>query len=82
MLWMNDLTIAIIEEDCHKIGQLIDCVPKIEDIATAKRALVLITQAIFILENAKRETFQTMQKIKQTKAFLLSNEAKRARFIG
>lgn len=82
MQWMNDLTIAIIEEDCNTIGQLINCVPKIEDITTAKRAMILITQAIFIVEKAKRETFQTMQKIKQTKAFLLSDEAKKARFIG
>ncbi len=82
MQWMNNLTIAIIEEDCNKIGELINSVPKIEDIATAKRALILITQALFIMEKAKRETLQTMQKIKQTKAFLLSDEAKKARFIG
>ena len=81
-MWMNNLTIAIIEEDCMQIGKLMDCVPKVEDISTAKKSLILIAQALIILEKAKNDTFQTMQKIKQTKAFLYSDEAKQARFNG
>ena len=79
--WMNDLTIAVIEKDCFKIGELIKALPEFTDINTAKNALALIAEAIVVVENERNETFATMQKIKQTKAFLMEDEAKKPRFI-
>jgi len=82
MPWMSDLTLAVIEEDVAKIGALMLDPPVFEDIPTAQSALALIAQAISIVEKQKSETLATMQKIKQTKAFLMADEAKNARFIG
>ena len=81
MQWMNDLTIAIVEKDSLKIGELIKTLPEFTDIDAAKHALALIGEAIVVVENDRNETFATMQKIKQTKAFLLDDEAKKPRFI-
>ena len=81
--WMNELSLAIIEENCEQIAHLVDTFPSIQDTKEAKQALVLIIQAQDILEKAKKETLLTMQKIKQTKRFLLNaNETKYYRFIG
>jgi hypothetical protein len=79
---MNDLTLAIIEEDISKIGRLMQEPPLIEDITMAECALALISQAITLVDKEKNETLATMQKIKQIKAFLLADEAKNPRFIG
>ena len=82
MPWMSDLTLAIIEEDVATIGKLMQTPPSFEDIPTAERALALIALAIELVDKQKNETLATMQKIKQTKAFLLADEAKNPRFIG
>lgn len=82
MQWINDLTVAVIEEDSYRIGVLIDCMPSFENIQTAKEALILIKNALHVVEKQKSETFEIMQKIKQTKIFLLSDEAQKSRFIG
>lgn len=82
MAWMNDLTIAVIEEDSFRIGALMSCVPEFTDLNEAKSALALIGKAIEIVDRQKEEALMQMQKIKQTKAFLLSDEAKHHRFIG
>ena len=39
MQWMNDLTIAVIEEDALRIGELVKSVPDFHDIETAQNAL-------------------------------------------
>jgi len=82
MPWMSDLTLAIIEEDISKIGRLMQEPPLFEDITMAECALALIAQAITLVDKQKNETLATMQKIKQTKAFLMADEAKNPRFIG
>lgn len=82
MQWMNDLTIAVIEEDALRIGKLIESVPDFQDIETAKHALALIARSIEIVERQKKETFEMIQKIKQTKAFLLAEEEAKSGFIG
>jgi len=82
MPWMNELKLAVIQEDSVALGKLMQCPPDFEDIPTAQSALALIAQAISIVEKQKSETLATMQKIKQTKAFLMADEAKNARFIG
>ena len=80
---MNELSLAIIEENCKKIAHIVYTFQSIQDTKKAKQALVLIIQAQDILEKAKKETLLTMQKIKQTKRFLLNaNETKYYRFIG
>lgn len=72
MSWINDLKIAIIEEDIEKITSIADSLPKFQDINDAKEALNLIREAIKIVKNKKEETLDIMNKIKKTKAFLTS----------
>ncbi len=81
MQWMNDLTIAVIEEDALRIGKLIESVPDFQDIETAQNALALIAHSIEIVERQKSETYAMMQKIKQTKAFLLAEEEAKNGFV-
>jgi hypothetical protein len=72
MKWMNNLKIAVIENDITAIGKLIQNVPEINDLDQAKESLALIKEAILIVELEKEKTLKTMQKLKQTKAFLSS----------
>lgn len=73
MNWITDLKLAIIDKNISKIGKLIKEVPKIDDMAKAQEALALINEAINIVDNEKEETLRSMNKIKQTKAFLHSH---------
>jgi len=72
MSWINDLKIAVIEEDIDNITSITDSLPKFKDMNDAKEALTLIQEAIKIVKNKKEETLDIMNKIKQTKAFLTS----------
>jgi len=73
MNWITDLKLAIIDKNISNIGKLIKEVPKIDDMAKAQEALALINEAINIVDNEKEETLRSMNKIKQTKAFLHSH---------
>lgn len=70
MQWMNNLTIAIVENDVQKIAELIQDVPKFDDLDKAHEALSLIQEAIKIVDAEKAKTLEIMKKIKQTKAFI------------
>ena len=72
MSWINDLKIAVIEEDIDNITAITDSLPKFKDMNDAKEALTLIQEAIKIIKSKKEETLDIMNKIKQTKAFLTS----------
>jgi len=72
MSWINDLKIAVIEEDIDNITTIANSLPKFQDINDAKEALNLIREATKIIQNKKEETLDTMNKIKKTKAFLTS----------
>lgn len=82
MQWMNDFKIALIEEDVSRIASLLQSQPTLDDPALAKEMLALIQNALHLVKAEQKETLNTMLKIKQTKAFLLSDEASKARFIG
>lgn len=82
MPWMSDLKLAIIEEDSFRIGKLISCVPDFTELEPAKEALALIACAIEVVEKQQKELKIALQKVKQTKEFFLSDEAKSSRFIG
>ncbi len=70
MNWLTDLKLAVIQKDITSIGKLIKNIPNISDIAKANEALALINEAINIVEDEKSKALITMNKLKQTKAFL------------
>jgi len=73
MRWLNSLKISVINNDINNIGKLINEMPNITELAEAKEALALIKEAITIVDMEKQNTLNTLNKIKQTKAFLESS---------
>lgn len=70
--WVNNLKIAVIEKNITAIDKLIQNIPEISDLNIARESIALIKQATLIVEAEKKQTLETMQKIKKTKAFLSS----------
>ncbi len=70
MTWTNNLKVAIIEEDMDSISKALNGLPNFEDLDEAKEALSLIQTAINLAKEKKKETLETMNKIKKTKEFL------------
>ena len=73
MIWLNNFKIAVIEEDIEKIGTLITEVPKFDTKTRAEEALALVKEATIIVDLYKSKTLKSMNKLKQTKAFLDSH---------
>ncbi|MCF6172717.1 MAG: hypothetical protein L3J44_02890 [Campylobacteraceae bacterium] len=72
MLWINDLKVAIIEEDTKSIANLTKNLPDFTILDEAQEALSLVKTAIDLIDKKKQEALETMKKIKQTKNFLSS----------
>ncbi len=70
MKWVNNLKIAIIEEDTDNISKVLDRLPNFKDLDEAKEALSLIQTALDLVKKKKQEVLETMNKIKKTKEFL------------
>lgn len=72
MTWNNAFTIALIEEDAQKISQLLDTMPLFETIEDASQAQGLIQEALALMCAEKEKTYEAMQKLKKTRAFVAS----------
>lgn len=70
MTWLSSLKIAIIEEDIIQIEALMEELPKHETKESAKEALALMSEAIKLIESKKRQSLESMNKIKQAKTYL------------
>ena len=70
MTWLNELKVAIIEEDIIKIGSLTKEIPSYDSKQKAEEALALIGEAIKLVDDKKQQTLASMSKIKQTKSYL------------
>lgn len=76
MKWIEKLKLAVIERNVSQIETLsVQMVPKFESKAQAQEALALLQEAIQIVDDEKKKTLDTMNKIKKTKAFLSSSYA-------
>lgn len=73
MSWIEHFTIAIVEKNPTQIGKLIDVMPAFETKEEASWARALIKEALHVVEVQKDETLDSMQKIKKTRAFLMSS---------
>lgn len=74
MIWNSALTIAIVEKDIEQIEKLIDMMPLFIDVNEAVTAQALLQEALNVVSALKDETNESMQKIKKTRAFLLSSD--------
>ncbi len=74
MKWLNDLKIAVIEENIDKIEKLMNIFPdSFENTAKANEALALTKRAIEIIENKKAQTLKEMKKIKKIREFVINS---------
>jgi len=71
--WLNELKIAVIQEDITAISILIKELPEFNDLEKAKEALALVERAIEIVDLKKAETLKEMNKIKTIKEFVLNS---------
>ena len=71
MQWMNDLTIAVIEEDALRIGELVKSVPDFQDMETAQNALALIARSIEIVERQKKRDLCNDAKNQTNQSFFI-----------
>lgn len=73
MSWIKSFTVAIVEENCENIGKLIETMPTFDSIEEAQSARALIQEALIIMEREKTKTYDTMQKIKKTRTFIINS---------
>jgi len=71
--WLNELKIAVIQENITAISILIKELPEFNDLEKAKEALALVGRAIEIVDLKKAETLKEMNKIKTIKEFVLNS---------
>lgn len=75
MSWINDFTVAIVEENPMKIGELIEEMPQFTDISEARSAQALIQEALVLLRVEREKVFSAMQKLKKTRAFITTTSS-------
>ena len=69
MKYLNELKVAVINEDIDKLKKLIDITPEYEDFDEAQEIVSFMKQAIKILQREKDRLSLEMQKIKKLQKF-------------
>ena len=72
MSWIENFTIAIVEENHIQIGKLIQAMPQFDDLNEAKCAQALIREALQLVQDEQKKTQDSMDKLKRTRAFVTS----------
>ncbi len=68
--WVDELKIAIIEEDMDKILLLSEHIPQTKDVELATEACALIEKAVQIAQEEKALLSQEMAKLRNAKKYL------------
>lgn len=80
-MWLNQLKIAVVEQDMELLGSLLDDIPILEDAQDIESALYLLREATSFTQQLKNETATSMTQIKKNLDFLNSATAdKTAKF--
>ena len=74
-MWLNELKIALIEQNVEKISALMDDLPQLESQKDIDTALHLIKEATTLVESLKDKTQASMSQIKKNIQFLNSATA-------
>lgn len=82
MSWLKDFTIAIVEEDSMKIGELVGNMPQFTNLDDILSAHALIEEAISVVDKQRTETFESMQKIKKSRVFIQERNKSELEYIG
>ena len=73
-MWLNELTVALVEKNTDKIGELLDTLPEFETLEEMQKAQALIKECLILLHTLKDETAATMNKLKKSRDFLNSTK--------
>lgn len=76
MIWLNNLKIAIIEKNTDAIDDLLEELPKFENMEEMKEAQYILKEAAILLHTLKNETQTSMRQIEKNLSFLRATEAK------
>ncbi len=68
--WLDDLKIAIIDEDIKSIDELCLSMPHFNDLKETASANALIKEALKIIQESQDETGKILTTIKKQKSFL------------
>lgn len=76
-MWVNELKVAIVQEDVEKIDTLLDDVPNLSDKKEIEEAVYLLREASLLLHTLQDEVSVSMQKIQKNIKFIRSTESKK-----
>jgi len=76
-MWLNQLKIAIIEENIERLDELMDTLPKLEEKDEINQALHLIKEATSLVQNQKEKTAVSLNQMKKNIDFLNATQAPR-----
>lgn len=74
-MWLNELKIAVCQEDIKMLDKLLSELPQLTNKEELNSAVILLDQAKQIMQEKKIETFKAMQQIKKNIDFLNSTTA-------
>ncbi len=79
--YLNELKIAVINQDLKKLEEIVNFTPEFNSIEEAKEIQAYLKEAVKILEKEKSKLSNEMHKIKQIKKFNTEkNNAKKIDF--
>ena len=80
-MWLNELKIAVVQQDADAIESLLEDIPKLQDPQQIDQAIHLLAEANRFITSLRDETQTSMQQIQKNIDFLRSGVAdKTARF--
>jgi hypothetical protein len=74
-MWLNQLKIAVVQQDMEQLDALLQDIPTLEDAKEIEEALFLLKEAAKVFEKLKKETAASMLQIKKNMNFLDSAQA-------
>ena len=72
MNWGDRLKVAIVTKNPEQISELIEQIPRFEDVEEMQNALYLIKEAYIVMQELKEKTLVQMRQIKKNIDFLES----------
>jgi len=73
-MWLTKLKIALVEKNTKKLDELMDEIPKFDNIADVESALYLTLEATKLVEELKGQTSKSMMKIQNNIKYLKSTQ--------
>jgi len=75
-MWLTSLQIAIVEKNTDNIDDLVNNMPKFDNVKDMQTASYLLKEAAVIIYTLQDETKKTMNKMKKNLKFLESTQEK------